>query len=82
MWTRVRALWLRFSSAFPVRREKRLQLCETLSLGERRFVAVVRYREQQFLLGGTGQSIALLAHLPPAESDAATNGDGSSLRLA
>jgi len=69
IWGRLADFCRRCLAAFPARREKRLKLCETLSLGERRFVAVVRYREQQFLVGGTGQTIALLAHLPPAERD-------------
>ena len=45
------------------RRVRRLCLCETLSLGNRGFIAVVRYDEQQFLVGGTNTSIALLAQL-------------------
>ena len=47
------------------RSPRRLRLCETLSLGNRGFVAVVRYEEQSFLLGGTNSSIALLAQLSP-----------------
>jgi len=47
----------------PVREPRRLRLCETLSLGNRGYVAVVRYHEQQFLVGGTSSSIALLARL-------------------
>ncbi|HXZ11146.1 MAG TPA: flagellar biosynthetic protein FliO [Candidatus Sulfotelmatobacter sp.] len=45
------------------RRVQRLRLCETLSLGNRGFLAVVRYEEQRFLVGGTNTSIALLAQL-------------------
>jgi flagellar biogenesis protein FliO len=45
------------------REPKRLRLCETLSLGNRGYVAVVRYRHQQFLVAGTSSSIALLAEL-------------------
>jgi flagellar biogenesis protein FliO len=41
----------------------RLRLSETLSLGEKRFLAVVQFRQQEFLVGGTGNSIALLAKL-------------------
>jgi flagellar biogenesis protein FliO len=50
------------------REPKRLRLCETLSLGNRGYVAVVRYRDQQFLVGGTSNSVALLAELsgPPS----------------
>ena len=82
IWNSVADFFRRCLTAFPARREKRLKLCETLSLGERRFVAVVRYREQQFLVGGTGQTIALLANLPPAERDDAEPRRASRLELA
>jgi flagellar biogenesis protein FliO len=55
-------------------RRRRLRLCETLSLGNRGYLAVVRYQEEQFLVGGTNSSISLLAQLrAPArfEEDAA-----------
>jgi flagellar biogenesis protein FliO len=42
---------------------RRLRLSETLSLGEKRFLAVVQFQRQEFLVGGTGNSIALLAKL-------------------
>ncbi len=41
-----------------------MRLCETLSLGDRRFLAVVVVEEQRYLVGGAGNSIALLAQLP------------------
>ena len=56
-------------------RPKKLSLCETLSLGEKRFVAVVRFEKQQFLVGGTGQSIALLAELPSDSTQHDSGGD-------
>lgn len=46
------------------RPQKQLRLCETLGLGERRFLAVVQFERQKFLIGGTGNSLALLTHLP------------------
>lgn len=45
------------------RTARRLRLSETLSLGEKRFLAVVQFQQQEFLVGGTGNSIALLARL-------------------
>jgi flagellar biogenesis protein FliO len=45
------------------RPEKLLRLSETLSLGERRFVAVVEFERQKFLIGGTASSVCLLARL-------------------
>jgi flagellar biogenesis protein FliO len=41
-------------------KERHLRLCETLSLGEKRFLAVVEYDREKFLLAGTAQSISLL----------------------
>jgi flagellar biogenesis protein FliO len=46
------------------RRDRKMRLCETLSLGERRFLALVLVEQQKFLVGGSGNSIALLARLP------------------
>jgi len=56
------------------RSARRLRLSETLSLGEKRFLAVVQFQHQEFLVGGTGNSIALLARLdaPGATSDSQT----------
>jgi flagellar biogenesis protein FliO len=48
------------SMAAARRRERRLRICETLSFGEKRFIAVVEYDRQRFLLGGTPQNISLL----------------------
>jgi flagellar biogenesis protein FliO len=51
------------SLASARRRERRLRLCEILSLGEKRFVAVVEYGPEKFLLAGTPQNISLLKRL-------------------
>jgi flagellar biogenesis protein FliO len=51
------------------RRERHLRLCETLSLGEKRFLAVVSFKEEEFLVGGTNHSIALLTKLPANAED-------------
>lgn len=42
---------------------KRLRVCETVPLGDKRFVAVIQVDDQQFLLGGSSTSISLLAQL-------------------
>ncbi len=52
-----------FSTVSVRRRERRLRLCEMLPLGEKRFVAVVEYGPQKFLLAGTPQNISLLRYL-------------------
>jgi flagellar biogenesis protein FliO len=53
------------------REPRRLRLCESLPLGERRFVAVVEFERSRFLVGGTTASLALLARLE--DSDCAAN---------
>ena len=45
---------------------RRLRLCETLSLGERRFVAVIEFETERFLVGGGTGSVNLLARLGEA----------------
>jgi flagellar biogenesis protein FliO len=45
------------------RRERALQLCETLPLGDRRFLIVVRFEGRRFLIGATNQSISLIEKL-------------------
>jgi len=45
------------------RSPKRLRLCESLPLGERRFVAVVEFEAERFLIGGTPTSMVLLSRL-------------------
>ncbi len=54
--------WLVGLSRGP-RQVKRLRLSETLQLGERRFLAVVEFERQRFLIGGTASSIAMLGEL-------------------
>lgn len=65
------ALMFRFGQQITAgRRERKMRLCETLSLGERRFLALVLVEQQKFLVGGSGSSVALLARLP-SEPDSA-----------
>jgi len=49
-----------------IRRARRLRVRETISLGERRLVAIVECDEREFLVGATGQTISLLAPLGAA----------------
>jgi flagellar biogenesis protein FliO len=45
----------------PVRK---LRLCESLTLGEKRFLAVVQFEHLRYLVAGTGSSLTLLSQLP------------------
>lgn len=55
LWNRI----VRMSKRAP----RRLRLCESLPLGERRFIAVVEFEQSRFLVGGTSSSLVLLARL-------------------
>lgn len=58
-----RLRWL--GRGISVRRQSRmLQLCETLQLGEKRFLAVVSVGQESFLVGGAANSVSLLTRLP------------------
>jgi len=47
-------------------RQRRLRLCESLPLGDKRSVAVVEFEEHRFLLGISSSGISLLQSLGPA----------------
>jgi len=55
--------------------QRRLRLRETLSLGDKRFLAVVEYRHQEILVAGTASSITVLA-APRSVNDPAPVDDG------
>lgn len=56
--------WLsHLCNSWSGRPPRQLRLCETLALGERRFLSLVELGEQRFLVGGTGSSLSLLAVL-------------------
>jgi hypothetical protein len=49
--------------------DRQLKLRETLSLGEKRFLAVVEFERQRFLIGGAANSVSLLTELPGDAQD-------------
>lgn len=49
------------------RAEKRMRLCESVSLGDRRFVAVIQVDQERFLIGGSSTSVCMLTKLQPEE---------------
>jgi flagellar biogenesis protein FliO len=50
---------------------KNLRVCETVSLGEKRFVAVVQVDDERFLIGGSSGAVSLLTRLREAKTFAA-----------
>jgi len=63
--TTLASLW-RTIQRLGRRAPRRLRLCESLPLGERRFVAVVEFEDARFLVGGTASSMVLLSRLAGA----------------
>jgi flagellar biogenesis protein FliO len=49
------------------RRERLMRLCETLPLGEKRFLAIVQIERQRFLISATNQSVSLLRSLDSSQ---------------
>ena len=70
---------LRMTLGMTRRTRRRLLLCESLPLGERRFVAVVEFERARFLVGGTSASLVLLARLGngPEEKESALAPDAN-----
>lgn len=62
LWSRIGRWWEQVQR-IGRRPPKRLRLCESLALGERRFVAVVEFEKARFLLGGTASTMVLLSRL-------------------
>jgi flagellar biogenesis protein FliO len=50
-----------------------LRLVETLSLGDKRFVSIVKVDGEQFLLGGSASSLILLAKLDGSNREPTDN---------
>jgi flagellar biogenesis protein FliO len=52
--------------------QKQLKVCESVSLGDKRFVAVIQVDQERFLIGGAANSIAMLTRLQETASFAST----------
>ncbi|MFZ3266965.1 MAG: flagellar biosynthetic protein FliO [Terriglobales bacterium] len=64
----LREMWARVPQVRVRQNRRRLRVCETVPLGEKRFVAVIQVDDKQFLVGGALNSVSLLAQLDkPAE---------------
>jgi flagellar biogenesis protein FliO len=80
-------IWQWSLRSAKTRKTRRLRVCETISLGEKRFVAVIEFDHQQFLVGGAGNSLELLARVkegtvitePSALREARPQWDGGGL---
>jgi len=58
-------------------KRKTLSVRETAALGDRRFVSVIQFERQRFLIGSSPSSITLLSQLPDESSSGEVTGRGS-----
>jgi len=58
--------WSWLHGKYALTATKRLRVAETVSLGEKRFVALIRVESSEFLIGGGASGVSLLAQLGKA----------------
>jgi Flagellar biosynthesis protein, FliO len=58
-------------------KRKTLSIRETAALGDRRFVSVIQFERQRFLIGSSPSSITLLSNLPDESASGEVTGKGS-----
>lgn len=68
--------WAWLNRKYAASATKQLRVAETISLGEKRFVAVVQVEGRKFLIGGGASGVSLLTHLDATQQEA---GLGNSL---
>ncbi len=56
-------IWSWLHAKYALTATRRLRISETVSLGEKRFVAIVTVEDREFLIGGGAAGISLLAKL-------------------
>lgn len=54
-------------------KRKTLSVSATAALGDRRFISVIQFERQRFLVASSPSSVTLLSHLPDACVDAEDN---------
>ena len=62
--------WSWLHRKYALTATKRLRIAETVSLGEKRFVALVRVEDREYLIGGGAAGVSLLAQLGAAPGPA------------
>ncbi|MGD0632057.1 MAG: flagellar biosynthetic protein FliO [Terracidiphilus sp.] len=63
-------IWSWLHSKYTKSAGKRLRLSEVVSLGDKRFVALVKVEDREFLVGGAASGLSLLAQLEQASEPA------------
>ena len=63
------------------RKRTTLSVCETAALGDRRFISVIQFERQRFLIGSSPSSITLLSKLPDESSSGEVTGKASGEKI-
>ena len=58
-------------------KRKTLSVCETAALGDRRFISVIQFERQRFLIGSSPSSVTLLSQLPDESASGEVTGQRS-----
>src|SRR6202521_6438640 len=58
-------------------KRKTLSVCETAALGYRRFISVIQFERQRFLIGSSPSSVTLLSQLPDESASGEVTGQRS-----
>lgn len=72
---------LRSAAVFAAKKRKVLAVRETAALGDRRFVSVVQFERQRFLIGSSPSSITLLSRLPDDPANRVETGNQAGERI-
>jgi flagellar biosynthesis protein FliO len=73
---RLKALW-RMVVAHTGSKGKTLTVRESAALGDRRFVSVIQFEHQRFLIGSSPAAVSLLAQLPDQPQSCKESGEES-----
>jgi len=63
-WKQAWRWWEAKLQSWHPRPQRQLRVCENLALGDHRMLSVVEFGRRRFLIGGTGNSLRMLAALP------------------
>jgi len=79
MYQVVLSCWTGFLKMLSAQRpnKKYLRVCENVSLGDKRFIAVIQVGQERFLVGGAANSIAMLTKLEASPTFSAAMKDCS-----
>ena len=78
LWRRAWSTFSALSRLWRTHPPRQLRVCENLALGEKRFLSVVEFGQRKFLVGGTGNSLAMLAVLSGPAPKEETSPDAAS----